>query len=224
MRRRGNGDRIVTDATRPARADHRLELAATVLLAMAAVATAWSSYQSSRWHGQQAQTQSASIAARVESTRAADVANRQAQIDVALFTQWVDAYARDESELAAFYLERFREEFAPAFDAWVATRPLRNPDAPLSPFALPEYKLAATAEAAALEERAAAASQNVGTYIQRADNYVLAVVLFAASLFFAGISTRLHARGMRTAILGLGYFLFLGTVIWLATFPIDVAI
>jgi hypothetical protein len=214
----------VTDATRPARADHRLELAATVLLAMAAVATAWSSYQSSRWHGQQAQTQSASIAARVESTRAADVANRQAQIDVALFTQWVDAYARDESELAAFYRERFREEFTPAFDAWVATRPLRNPDAPLSPFALPEYKLAATAEAAALEERAAAASQNVGTYIQRADNYVLAVVLFAASLFFAGISTRLHARGMRAAILGLGYFLFLGTVIWLATFPIDVAI
>jgi hypothetical protein len=207
-----------------ARADHRLELAATVLLALAAVATAWSSYQSSRWHGQQAKAQSASIAARVESTRAADVANRQAQIDVALFTQWVDAYARDESELAGFYRARFREEFTPAFDAWVATRPLRNPDAPLSPFDLPEYKLAATAEAATLEARAAAASRNVGTYIQRADNYVLAVVLFAASLFFAGISTRLHTHGMRAAILGLGYFLFLGTVVWLATFPIDLAV
>jgi hypothetical protein len=214
----------VTDATRAARTDHRLELAATVLLAMAAVATAWASYQSSRWHGQQAEMQSASIAARVESTRASDVANRQAQIDVALFTQWVDAYARDESELAAFYRERFREEFTPAFDAWVATRPLRNPDAPLSPFALPEYRLAATAEAATLEARAAAASQNVGTYIQRADNYVLAVVLFAASLFFAGISTRLHSRGMRAAILGLGYFLFFGTVTWLATFPVDIAV
>ncbi len=214
----------MTDATRAARTDHRLELAATVLLAMAAVATAWASYQSSRWHGQQAEMQSASIAARVESTRASDVANRQAQIDVALFTQWVDAYARDESELAAFYRERFREEFTPAFDAWVATRPLRNPDAPLSPFALPEYRLAATAEAATLEARAAAASQNVGTYIQRADNYVLAVVLFAASLFFAGISTRLHSRGMRAAILGLGYFLFFGTVTWLATFPVDIAV
>ena len=31
-----------------------------------------------------------------------------------------------------------------------------------------------------------------GRYIQRADNYSLAVVLFAASLFFAGISTRLQ--------------------------------
>jgi hypothetical protein len=214
----------VKDATRAARADHRLELAATVLLAMAAVATAWSSYQSSRWHGQQAKAQSASIAARVESTRADGVANRQVQIDVALFTQWVDAYARDESELADFYRRRFREEFTPAFDAWIASKPLRNPDAPLSPFVLPEYKLAATADAATLEARAAAASQNVGKYIQRADNYVLAVVLFAASLFFAGISTRLHARGMRAAILGLGYFFFLGTVVWLATFPIDVGV
>ena len=58
----------------------------------------------------------AAIAARVESTRAANVVNRQAQIDVALFTQWVDAYARDETELAAFYRKRFRPEFRPAFD------------------------------------------------------------------------------------------------------------
>jgi hypothetical protein len=53
-----------------ARQDHRarrFELAATVLLAMAAVATAWAAYQSARWHGEQAKAQSASIAARVES-------------------------------------------------------------------------------------------------------------------------------------------------------------
>ena len=123
---------------------HRFELAATLLLAVAAVATAWAAYQSARWHGEQARAQSASIAARVESTRAADVANRQGQVDVALFTQWVDAYAREETELAAFYRKRFRPEFVPAFDAWVATRPRKNPDAPLSPFAMPQYALAAT--------------------------------------------------------------------------------
>ena len=108
----------------------RLELAATVLLAMAAVATAWAAYQSARWHSEQAKGQSASIAARVESTRAADVANRQAQIDVALFTQWVDAYATDKTELARFYRKRFRPEFRPAFVAWVATKPRTNPNAP----------------------------------------------------------------------------------------------
>ena len=208
----------------PSRSDRRLELAATVLLTVAAVATAWAAYQSARWHGQQAESQSASIAARVESTRAANVANRQAQIDVALFTQWVDAYARDETELAAFYRKRFRAEFEPAFEAWVATKPRENRDAPLSPFAMPQYKLAASAQADRLEAQAAAASQRVGTFIQRADNYSLAVVLFAASLFFAGISTRLHSPTPRMVVLVLGYALFLGSLIWIATFPVSLAV
>ena len=207
-----------------ARFDRRLELAATVLLAVAAVATAWAAYQAARWHGQQARGQSVSIAARVESTRAANVANRQTQIDVALFTQWVDAYARDETELVSFYRKRFRDEFRPAFEAWVATRPRTNPDAPLSPFALPQYKLAASAQAERLEAQAAAASDDVGRFIQRADNYSLAVVLFAASLFFAGISTRLHSPKPRMVVLGLGYALFLGTVIWISTFPVSLSV
>ena len=206
------------------RFDRRLELAATVLLATAAVATAWAAYQSARWHGAQAKDQSASIAARVESTRAANMANRQAQIDVALFTQWVDAYARDETELADFYRKRFRPEFQPAFQAWIATRPRKNPNAPLSPFALPQYRLAAIAKADALETRATAFSQRVGRYIQRADNYSLAGVLFAASLFFAGISTRLQSSTPRMIVLGLGYTLFLGTLVWIATFPVSLSV
>jgi hypothetical protein len=47
-------------------------------------------------------------AAGVESTRMSDVADAQTEIDVAIFTQWVDAYARHQPELAAFYRKRFR--------------------------------------------------------------------------------------------------------------------
>jgi hypothetical protein len=206
------------------RFDRHFELVATVLLAVAAVATAWASYQSARWHGEQARAASASVAARVESTRAANVANRQGQIDVALFTQWVDAYARNETELAAFYDKRFRPEFKPAFDAWVATKPRKNPSAPLSPFAMPQYKLAANATSDRLEVKAAAASQRAGSFIQRADDYSLAVVLFASSLFFAGISTRLRSSSTRMVILGLGCALFLGSVIWIATFPVSLSV
>ena len=214
----------VTDSAPDTQGHRWLEHAAVVLLAVAAVATAWASYQSARWHGKQAEAQSASIAARVESTRASDLANRQIQIDVSVFTQWVDAYARGEAELENFYRTRFRDEFKPAFRAWVATKPRKNPSAPPSPFAMPQYKLAASSEADGLEAKAAAASQDVKRYIQRADDYVLAVVLFAASLFFAGISTRLQSFGSRATVLGLGCVLFLGTVIWLATFPVSVSV
>ena len=206
------------------RRDHRLELAATLLLALAAIATAWATYQSSRWHGKQAEAQSASIAARVESTRQANVANRQAQVDLALFTQWIDAYAQREPELVAFYRKRFREEFEPAFEAWVATKPLENANAPLSPFAMPQYTLAATAEAERLEAQAAELSNAVQTNIQRADDYLLAVVLFAISLFFAALSTRLHTFGSRATLLAMGYVLFLGTALWLATQPISLSV
>ena len=206
------------------RFDHNFELAATALLALAAVASAWAVYQGATWRGEQARAGSKSIAARVESTRAANVMNRQTQIDVALFTQWVDAYARDETELAAFYRKRFRAEFRPAFDAWVATKPRTNPGAPLSPFVMPQYKLAAGTTSDRMEATAATLSQRAGDYIHRADDYALASVLFAASLFFAGISTRLHARAPRSVVLGLGYTLFAGTVIWILTFPVHVTV
>ena len=214
----------MTDAAARATTDRRLELLATVLLALAAVATAWASYQSSRWHGKQAEAQSASIAARVESSKAADVANRQVQIDVATFTQWVDAYAKSETELADFYRRRFREEFVPAFEAWVATRPRRNPQAPLTPFVMPQYELAAEKEATRLESVATAASNEVRVDIQRADNYVLAVVLFASSLFFAGISTKLTNHRIRGVVVGVGCAIFLVAAIWIATFPVSLSV
>ena len=109
------------------------EILSTVLLAIATVATAWSGYQATRWSGEQAIAFSAASAARVESGKASTRAGQQTQIDVAVFTQWVDAYARDEKVLSDFYFKRFRPEFKPALDAWIATRPLTNPDAPLTP-------------------------------------------------------------------------------------------
>jgi hypothetical protein len=96
--------------------------------------------------------------------------------------------------------------------------------APLSPFAMPEYVLAATADADRMEAEAGTFSERAGAFIQRADDYALAVVLFASSLFFAGISTRLHSPGKRLVLLGLGYALFLGSVTWIATFPVSLSV
>ena len=207
-----------------ARTTSRLELAAALLLALAAVATAWSGYQSSRWHGRQADAFAKASASRIESTRAAGIANRQIQIDVATFVQWVDAYAREETMLADFYFERFRPEFKRAVDAWVATKPLKSPDAPLTPFAMPEYELAAAEEAEQLEATAAAAADVARLNIQRADNYTLCLVLFSAALFFAGFSTRFASNRTRAVMLGLGWLVFVGTVLWLATFPVSLAV
>jgi hypothetical protein len=201
----------------------RVEAVATVILALA-VATAWSGYQASRWHGEQAIAFSRANAARVESTRASNLANAQTEIDVATFTQWVDAYARHETRLADFYRRRFRGEFQPAVAAWVATHPLKNPNAPLTPFAMPNYRLAAAARADRLEVAAEAAAAEASRDIQQANDYVLAVVLFSAALFFGGISTRLQRPGPRAVLLGVGCAVLVGTLVWVATFPISISI
>jgi hypothetical protein len=201
-----------------------VDVLATVLLALAAVATAWSSYQASRWNGEQAKAFSRGNAARIESTRASALATAQTQIDVATFTQWVNAYALGQKKLADFYFRRFRAEFKPAVKAWIATRPVRNPDAPLTPFAMPQYKLRASEDAERLEADADAWSAKGRADVQRATDYVLAVVLFAASLFFAGLSAKLRTAGLRTALLSVGVVIFVGAAVWLATQPTSISI
>jgi hypothetical protein len=202
----------------------RLEVLATMLLAVAAVATAWSGYQATRWNGEQAKASSTTNAIRIEAARAQGLSQAQTQIDVATFTQWVDAYAREETQLADFYFKRFRQEFRPAVDAWLATRPLKNPNAPLTPFAMPQYKLAATAEANRLDAEAELSAATVRRDIQRASNYILGVVLFSVSLFFAGMSTKLGNARLRTLTLAVGCVVFLGTLIWIATSPVSFAV
>jgi hypothetical protein len=202
----------------------RLEIVATVLLAAATVATAWSGYQASRWNGEQAKAASRANATRIESTRASSLANTQTEIDVATFISWVDAYAQGQAQLASFYFRRFRAEFKPAVDAWIATRPLKNADAPLTPFAMPQYRLAATKEAEALDSQAEMWAARARAYVQRSTNYVLGVVLFAAALFFAGMSAQLRSQRLKRLMLTFGLVVFLGTLIWIATFPVSVAV
>ena len=212
----------MTDAE-SSRSHRRLELVATLLLAFATLGTAWSAYQTREWTGEQSQGYSRATKNRIAVNRVSAVANRQVQIDVATFVQWVDARERGNTKLADFYRQRFRDEFEPAFAAWLATNPLTNPSAPETPFAMPQYRLAANAEAERLEAAAGVDSNSAKDANERANAYMLAVVLFASALFFAGLSTKLESPGSRKAVLALGCLLCVGTFVYLATLPIRLA-
>ena len=175
----------------------RQELVATVLLVVAALGTSWSSYQATRWNGEQAAAAGRTNAIRIEAARADGLSRSQTQVDVATFIAWADADIRGEEDVADFYEDRFREEFVPAFDAWSALEPLSNPEAPPTPFAMEEYQVAAQEEADKLDAAAEASAAEVRLDILRSSNYVLTVVLYAVVLFFAGMSTRLHNPRLR---------------------------
>src|SRR3954452_17352169 len=215
----------MADQDRSASKQHdTLEIVATLLLALAAVATAWSSYQANRWNGEQVKAGSRTNGLRIEAARAQGLSEAEVQIDAATFIEWVNAYGSGDAPLQDFYLTRFRAEFRPAFDAWLATDPFHNPAAPLTPFMMAEYHPASRDEAARLDAASAASSEVVQRNVQRSANYVLAVVLFAMTLFFAGFSTKLKSRRLQVVLLSTGWIVFVGTVVWLVTFPVSIAV
>lgn len=203
---------------------NRLELLAAVLLAVASVATAWSSYQATRWNGEQAKAASQTNAIRIDAARAAALANTDAEVDVATFVAWADADLRGEIDLANFYEDRFRDEFRTAFDAWMQTDPLTSAEAPTTPFAMPDYRVESKEQAAQLDQRASNSAALVQRDIQRASNYVLAVVLFAVALFFGGMSTRLTRRRLQGLLLICGYSILAGGLVWLALSPVSIRV
>ena len=201
---------------------NRLELFAAAMLAVATILTAWSAFQATKWGGVMAIRFSEANADRTNAAIASDTANAERSIDVTIFAEYLSALAQDETELVEFLEARFRDEFTVAFDAWVATDPRTNPQAPPSPFAMDEYQLASQEEATRLTALAELRGEEARDANQRGDNYVLTTVLFAAVLFFGGVSTKFGGlRAQQLSIVTGMVLLVVGAVI-LATFPIEV--
>ena len=202
-----------------------IEVVATVLLAVAAVATAWSSYQANRWNGEASKASGQVNAQRINAARAQGLAQGQTQVDIALFFQWVNASATGHGA-AGRLLHDTVPTRVPARVRRLAGHRTRSPTptAPPTPFAMDEYQLQARTDAEQLDAQAEATAAVVRRNIQRSANYVLGVVLFAVALFFAGMSTKLHGAGARKVLLGVGCLIFVGTAAWLATFPVSLSV
>jgi hypothetical protein len=219
----------VTSAATPAEKEEGrglgvFELLVTVLLVVGAVAASWSSYQATRWNGEQAKAAGRTSAIRIQAARAAALASAQTQVDVATFLAWTDAGGRGDTKLEEFYVERFRPEFKTAFDAWLATDPLVDPSAPKTPFAMDEYKVASGEEAARLDAEAEGSAATVATNIQRSSNYVLSVVLYTIVLLFAGMAGKMSSRRLRIGVVVAAYVVLIAAIAWVATFPVSVAV
>ncbi len=197
-----------------------MEIAAVFLLAVATVATAWSGYQAARWGGVQATKYAEASATRSESIRASTKAGQLSLVDVTLFMNYLAAYARDDTRLTVFLETRFRQEFKVAFDAWMATDPQNNPQAPSSPFAMSEYQLAEQVRSDALATAATATFTEGQDANQRSDNYVLNTVFLASVLFFAALAERFKWMGPRVALLAMGLLILGYGLLNLIRYPV----
>ena len=136
------------------------------------------------------------------------------EIDVATFIQWVDAYAQERDVPGRLLLQavpggvQARRRCLDRDDARC-----ENPNGPADAVRDAGVPPRGTARKRSGSRRRPEISRpDVRRNIQRSTNYMLGVVLFAVALFFAGMSTKLAARGPRLVVLILGCLVFLATL------------
>jgi hypothetical protein len=203
-----------------ARFNRRLEIVTTIILAIASLLTAWGGYQASQWGSTQSISLSQASTKRVQATQLSNLGGQDRLVDIVAFTSWVDATAADDQRRADFLRARFRDEFTPVFEAWMATQPLEKTDAPSSPLDMPDYAPARSLQAAELEKAADALYAKGAAASDTSSAYVRASLFVAASLFFAAISKTFEERSLRLITLGLSGALLLFGAAGLIRLPI----
>ena len=217
------GDRLDEIAQERFNRTDWIELAAAVLLALATIIAAWSAYQSTRWGGEQAAATSGGLAARSAASQETTRFAAQTQIDVQLWILWLEQAQMEDSSGESFVEARFRDEFKPAFDAWI-TQPPVDGVPPRTPFDMPEWSSEARDEAERLDAVAEASAAEAARANQLGDNFVLTAVLMASVLFFAGVGTKLKGRGVRLFMLSIASLIFLGAFAFMLSLPQNVGI
>ena len=195
------------------------EMIAVILVSVTTVLTAWTAFQASKWGGEMSIAFSNAASQRADAIRYEAVVNRQISVQVSLFSQWVQATASGDEQLAEFWRDRFPEPLASSMNAWLEQDPLQSTDAPTSPFDMPEYVSAESEAALQAALKAKEASETALRNNQFSDNYTVLTILFATVLFFGAVSGRVRRPVNSWILLGIALLIFSGSAAVLATFP-----
>lgn len=131
--------------------------------------------------------------------------------------------SENDTVRADFLEERFRDEFLPAFNAWLnlsidGSRP------PGSPFELPEYQIESYKESDRLLENASASFERAKEANQISDNYILTTVLFAMVLFISGVGAKWNLPKVKIVLFIAAIIIFLSASAMLVWLPKNIGI
>jgi hypothetical protein len=182
-----------------------LDATTAVILSLAAVGTAWATFQASQWSSEESDAVSASSVARSKAIQATNHATRTEQLDTAMWLQWLSAFRAGDTAQAKFLRERFRPGLLRAHNVWVAKAVVAPGGKVISapagtPFTEPQYVIPDAARADALSaeaEHQLAVSRQAAS---RSTKYVLVVVVLALVLFFAAIATKFRNPKIQAAL------------------------
>jgi len=205
------------------RRDRVMAIVEASLLAVVAVLAAWSGYSSAKWSTESRLELSQASAARTEASTHELAAMTQRNFDSSTFTAWFVAWVAGDAEKMQVAENRFTPNFRAAFEAWMATNPETNPNAPPGPTYMPQYKQPDAALATALNHKADLLYQQGSTDGTQSDEYVRVTVYLATVLFLVAISGHFRIRGVRIGLIVVGGVMLAFSVSQLAVLPLPPA-
>ena len=119
----------------------------------------------------------------------------------------------------ALAAKRFTPNFRTAFDAWMATNPSTNPNAPPGPTYMPQYQQPELTHAAELDAEATTDYAKGAKAGSNSDGYIRTTVYLATVLFLAGIGSHFRYRAIRYGLASVGFAILGLSIFLLATAP-----
>jgi len=184
-----------------------IEIIEAFILALVAVATAWSGYQAAEWAGKRSQQYAEATRLRVTAEGLATLAGQERIYDSDTFDSWLAAKLDGKEEAAGFFERRFRDEYRPAFAAWIGTDPFKNAQAPPGPIFMPEYHNAKHEQFLGLNKQAAEIADRGTKSGETGDEYVRITVLLATVLLITAIGQRFRFKTVRLIFMILAFLL-----------------
>jgi hypothetical protein len=184
-----------------------IEIIEAVILALVAVATAWSGYQAASWAGRRAQQYAEANRLRVAAEGLATLAGQERIYDSDTFNSWLMAKLDGKEQAAEFFQRRFRDEYRPAFTAWLKTDPFNNAQAPPGPIFMPDYRNAKHEQFLGLNKKSAEVADQGAKSGETGDQYVRITVLLATVLLITAIGQRFRFKAARVAFMVFAWLL-----------------
>jgi hypothetical protein len=196
-----------------------IEIIEAVILALVAVATAWSGYQAAKWAGNRAEQYAKASRLRITAEGLATLAGQERIYDSDSFNSWLAAKLDGKEKEAEFLERRFRDEYRDAFTAWMKTDPFNNAQAPAGPIFMPEYHDAKHEQFLDLSKQAADIADQGTKSGEIGDQYVRITVFLATVLLITAIGQRFDFKAIRVVFMILAWLLLCLPLWQLLTLP-----
>jgi hypothetical protein len=199
--------------------DRTIAIIEAILLSLVALMAAWAGYSAAKWGTESSLSLAKASGARSGAGSDEIQATQIRTLDSVSFNAVEGAYVAHDAKLFRLAVRRLRAGYRPAFEAWLATHPLKNPNAPADPSEMPQYVIPQQQQAQVLTARANALFSEGEAAAGTSDKYVRLTVLLAAVLFLVGIGSRFPVRSARYGLIAVAAALLIVSVIQLLGLP-----